>query len=142
MLDGQESINLSSTSHLIFLIMFMTINDIFGFYIVLREILPHIISNHTEYTISYVIVFSCLGYSFIQLMLKVLIAFIGHNTTETAESTKALISKLLNNLEYSNHIDRFELFSGLVQLQTRSLKFSNVLFIIDWKILLKVCFIL
>jgi len=138
LLDGLESINLSSTFHLIFIMILISIIDIFGFYIILRELLPYIISNQREYMINYLDIFSNLGYSFIQLMLKVLIAFIGHNTTETAETTKALISKMLNNLEYSNHIDRFELFSGLVQFQTRNLKFSNIFFIIDWKICLKV----
>jgi hypothetical protein len=116
----------------------MIIIDIFGSYVILNELLPHIIEINPTSTINYTDVFFNLGYSFIQLILRILIAFIGHNTTETAEETKAQISKLLNSLDYSNHINKCELFSGLVQLQTRNLKFSNIFFTVDWKILLKV----
>lgn len=146
--DAIDGINKNFTLHLSPIIIFMLVIDIFGsygivrgFYVALGDGEKHI-ESHAEYLLHYrrriYLVLSNVLYSAIQIGFKAWTANIGHTTTSVAEKTKVLLAKSMNRMSSDGNVARCNLYTALMQCQTRNLKLQNQFFTIDWTIVLTV----
>lgn len=139
--DAMENLNSTTTFHLNFVIIIGSIIDVYTLYYFMMEIFPYLVQTDRPKDFSQLFEYrniETFQYFFIQQVLKISIAHIGHKTTEALEISKALLGKYLNSLDFCNHVDRFTVYNALIQYQSRSLKYSNTFFMIDWSILMQV----
>lgn len=125
--DVIEMINSTFTAHLISVMtMIMTI-EIFGGYGFLREVIWNTGNPLT--------MFGSLLWILFHNALKFTMAYSGSSTTEEAEKSLVLISKLTMT---ANDHQKHELNFVLGQLMLRNKKFSNIFFTINYKVVLVV----
>jgi len=127
--DVIELINSTFTSSLVFVeINFLLIN-IFALYGGLKEVVNN--SNWIGLALS-----SNLSYIAIQNAINVLMIYAGSATTNEAEETNAIISKIIasnrNNKTLLSNCHDF------LQIRNRNVKLQNIFFTINWKLLLAV----
>lgn len=137
--DAIESINQLFTFHLSPIIFFMLVIDIFGSYGVVRDLIATSNTNDDPnyFAKALYLIFSNMIYSGFQMIFKIVAAMIGSATTQEAEKTKVILAKIMNRMS-SNGIKSSDLFTTLLQCQTRNLKLQNQFFIIDWNIVFAV----
>lgn len=127
--DLVEMVNQTFTTQLIFVMaQFMSI-EIFGGYGILREML----STSRKY---FLIVGNFFWIIF-QYPVKFFMASAGNNTTNEAEKSLVLITKLINRARYDDSL-RCRLNNLLIQLQCRNKKLFNVFFTVNYNVILLV----
>lgn len=127
--DLIEIINKTFTSQLVFVMAeFMSI-EIFSGYGILREVL---LTSRKMF-----LIIGNLFWIIFQYPVKFFMASAGSGTTDEAEKSLALITKLINRARHDELL-RCQLNNLLIQLQCRNKKLSNVFFNINYNVILVV----
>jgi len=127
--DAIEVANSTFTTPLTFIVINFLLTNIFALYGGLREVL-------LETNIAGLAMISNLSHISIQNAINVLMIYAGSVTTNEAEETNAIISKIIasnqrNKTLLSNCHD-------FLQIRNRNVKLQNIFFTINWKLLLAV----
>lgn len=131
--DLIEMVNQTFTSQLIFVMTeFMSI-EIFGGYGILREALSS--------SRKYFLIVGNVAWIIFQYPVKFFMASAGSSTTNEAEKSVVLITKLINRARYDDSL-RSRLNNLLIQLQCRNKKLSNVFFTVNYNVILVVRLVL
>lgn len=126
--DTLRIVNSAFASQLIIVMtIFMTI-EIFGGYGVIREIITPS-RNYTNMISSFIWISS-------HYPIKFFMAYSGKSTTEEAEKSLELISKMVATADERNVQQKIALHILLHQLQVREKRLSNIFFNIDYKVIL------
>lgn len=123
-------VNSVCTPHLILVLGYITFTDIFSGYGAIREIIKPS-NNFFNFVGGF-------GWNVGQLPVQFIIAFSGSRTSEEAEKSLVLISKMITNTAEHNFQQRNALNILMHQLQVREKKFSNIFFNIDYHVILVV----
>lgn len=126
--DGLQMVNKLYTIHLIPIMLYMIIIDIFGIYATLRSaVFFHRFSE--LYIVS--------TYALLHFLLKCSVAHMGSSTTHEAEEVISTVAKIINKISM-NDPSRYNFYNLLRQFQTRNLKVRALFMTIDWNIVLTV----
>ena len=108
------------------------ITDVFAVYGILREL------RSDSSMFDFLLIANSM-WIFIQYLIKLLMAYAGSSTTQEAEKTVVLVTKLIiqsdSNKELKTNLNYF-----LVQMQARKKSLETIFFIINWNLILTVSF--
>lgn len=126
--DAIETINSTFTLQIIFVMANFLATDVFAAYGVLREFLSR------SHRLAFMLTGNC-SWMLIQYAIKVLTVQAGSSTTNEAEKTVVIVTKIAGN---SNESFKAELNSFLLHMRCRNKKLENVFFTINWNLILAV----
>jgi len=127
--DGIKLINRTFTLQLIPIIANYMTTNIFSAYTVLRQI------KNVNFDRNFLIFTG--AYLVFQYFAKIVVVHVGYSTTAEAEKFTVVTCKAINDLKTKEEV-RLELKNLLYQQKYRNFKIQNVMFNIDWKLLVVV----
>lgn len=129
--DAIDLINSTFTFHLVFVMTSILIIDVFAVYSTLREFRADV----TEYRLAFIIIANPV-WILIQYSVKALMAHAASSTTNEAEKSFGLVTKLITTLSLNRDM-KTDLNYLLIQMQ-RKKNLENIFFVINWNLLLAV----
>jgi len=128
--DAIKLINSTFTIHIVIVMASFLLTDVFPFHGIIKDYL----TNTNGLTFSFV---GNIIWIVFQFAFKLMMAHAGSSTTEEAEETLVIVSKLICYTEPTNPL-KPELLSLLIQMRTFNKKLSSMFFNIDWVLIFSV----